>query len=113
MRCMLPLRESSFERGASETMTDVKSSRSRLEERLILRSWEDEEFRRALLKDPRTIVARELTAMTGRPIELPRQMQIHIHEETPDDLHFILPHRRDEVAGDGQSLLVGWGKLLG
>jgi hypothetical protein len=26
-------------------------------------------------------------------------MQIHVHEETPDDLHFILPHRRDELAG--------------
>jgi hypothetical protein len=39
-------------------------------------------------------------------------MQIHVHEETPDDLHFILPHRRDELAGDGQSLLVGWEKLL-
>jgi hypothetical protein len=93
-------------------MAGAKISRSLLEERLILRSWEDEEFRRALLEDPRTIVAGELTAMTGRPIELPRQMQIHIHEETPDDLHFILPHRRDELAGDGQSLLVGWEKLL-
>lgn len=109
---MLPLQESSFERGASNTMTGAKISRSRLEERLILRSWEDEEFRRALLEDPRAIVARELTALTGRPIELPTQMQIHVHEETPDDLHFILPHRRDELAGDGQSLLVGWEKLL-
>jgi hypothetical protein len=109
---MLPLRESSFQRGASNTMTDVKISRSRLEERLILRSWEDEEFRRALLENPRAIVARELADLTGRPIELPAQMQVHIHEETPDDLHFILPHRRDELAGDGQSLLVGWEKLL-
>jgi len=93
-------------------MRNGETSRSRLEARLILRSWEDEAFRRALLKDPRTIVARELAAMAGRPIELPALMQIHVHEETPGNLHFILPHRRDELAEDGQSLLVGWERLL-
>jgi hypothetical protein len=94
-------------------MTRREISRNRLEQRLILCAWEDEEFRRALLQEPRAIVARELAAMAGRPIELPAHLQIHIHEETPNDLHFILPHRRDELAEHGESLLVGWGRLLG
>jgi hypothetical protein len=87
-------------------------SRSRLEERLILRSWEDGEFRHSLLQDPWTTVARELSAMAGRPIDLAAEMRIHIHEEMPDEVHFVLPCRRDELAEDGQSLLVGWRKLL-
>ena len=87
-------------------------SRKRLEDRLILRSWEDEEFRLSLLREPRAIIAREIEAMTGRPAQLPEQIRIHIHEETPDELHFILPCRRDELAEDGHSLLVGWRKLL-
>ena len=87
-------------------------SRSRLEKRLILRSWEDGEFRHSLLQDPWTAVARELSAMAGRPIDLPAGMRIHIHEEMPDEVHFVLPCRRDELAEDGQSLLVGWRKLL-
>jgi hypothetical protein len=93
-------------------MENGEISHSRLGDRLILRSWEDEEFRRALLEDPRTIVARELAAMAGRPIELPAKMRVHIHEETAGNLHFILPYRRDELAEDEQSLLVGWEKLL-
>lgn len=96
----------------SNAPTHERTSRSRLEERLILRSWEDEAFRRALLEDPRTIVSRELTTMARRSVELPAQMQIHVHEETPGNLHFILPNRRDELAEDGRSLLIGWERLL-
>jgi hypothetical protein len=97
----------------SNVTANREISRSRLAERLILRAWEDEGFRLALLQDPRAVVVRELAAMAGRPVDLPAQLQIHIHEETADDVHFILPYRRDELAEDGQSLLVGWGKLLG
>jgi hypothetical protein len=88
-------------------------SRTLLEERLILRAWEDGEFRRALLQDPRAVVAGELAVMCGRSVKLPPQLQIHIHEETPSDVHFILPYRHDELAKGGCSLLVGWRKLLG
>jgi hypothetical protein len=87
-------------------------SRRHLEERLIVRSWEDEEFRRALLQNPREVIARELSAMIGRAVELPAELQIHIHEESPWSMHFILPQRRDELAEDDRFLVVGWTKLL-
>ena len=93
-------------------MSSGEISRSRLEERLILRAWEDEEFRVCLIRDPRTVIARELETMAGHPVELPAQLQIHIHQETPAEMHFILPCRRDELAEDDRSLLLGWAKLL-
>lgn len=45
---------------------DERLSRSDLQERLILRSWEDEEFRIALLRNPYSVISQELTAMSGR-----------------------------------------------
>jgi hypothetical protein len=87
--------------------------RSDLEDRLILRAWEDEEFRRALLRDPHSVISQELTAMSGRPLELSARLKIYIHEESPSEMHIVLPYRRDDLAEDGQTLLVGWEKLLG
>jgi hypothetical protein len=86
--------------------------RRQLEDRLILRAWEDDGFRRALLENPRDLVVRELEILTGQPVQLPQDFQIKVHEESAHCLHFTLPPRRDEL-GDGQSLVVSWEKLLG
>ncbi len=86
--------------------------RKQLHDRLILRSWEDEQFRVALLRDPRFIISQELTAMSGRSVELPAILKIHIHEEAADELHIVLPYRRDDLAEDGRTVLIGWDRLL-
>lgn len=61
------------------------------------RAWRDEQFRDDLLNDPRGVVERELG------VRLPANVTLHVHEETPTDLHFILPPRpaalRDAVIG--------------
>lgn len=51
----------------------------------ISRAWRDQDFRAALLRDPRAVVEQELG------VRLPEHIQIQIHQETPDTLHFILP----------------------
>ena len=86
--------------------------RRELEDRLILRAWEDNQFRLALLGDPHSVISQEMTAMSGRPVELPARLKIYIHEEAPGEMHVVLLHRRDEMAEDGRTLLVGWEKLL-
>lgn len=86
--------------------------RRALEERLILRAWEDNEFRLALLRDPHSVIAQELTEMSGRTVELPARLKIYIHEEAPGEMHVVLLHRRDAMAEDGRTVLVGWEKLL-
>ena len=83
-----------------------------LEERLILRAWEDDEFRLALLRDPHSVISQELTEMSGRTVELPARVKIHIHEEAPGEMHVVLLPRRDAMAEDGRTLVVGWEKLL-
>lgn len=61
------------------------------------RAWQDEAFRAELLRDPRGVVERELG------IGLPANITLNVHEETPDELHFVLPPRpsalKDAVTG--------------
>ena len=52
---------------------------------LIKRAWADVEFKRALLGDPRTTIEGALG------VTLPPGLNIYIHEQTPTDLHLILP----------------------
>lgn len=61
------------------------------------RAWQDEAFRDELLRDPRGVVERELG------VRLPENVKLNVHEETPDELHFVLPPRpaalKDAVIG--------------
>ena len=52
---------------------------------LIKRAWQDAEFKRKLLSEPRTTLEGALG------VTLPAGLNIYIHEQTPTDLHLILP----------------------
>jgi len=52
---------------------------------LIKRAWQDAEFKRQLLSDPRPTLEGALGTA------LPAGLNIHIHEQTPTDLHLVLP----------------------
>ena len=52
---------------------------------LIKRAWQDAEFKRQLLGDPRATIEEALG------ISLPAGLHIYIHEQTPTDLHLVLP----------------------
>ena len=87
-------------------------SRRELEDHLITRAWEDEAFRKKLLKDPRATVEKELCALSGRPVRLEARVRIQIHEEEDNVLHFILPARRDAFACRETDLVVFWQNAL-
>jgi hypothetical protein len=52
---------------------------------LIKHAWEDADFKRMLLEDPRTTIEETLD------VTLPPGLNIYIHEQTLTDLHLILP----------------------
>ena len=58
---------------------------------LIKRAWQDTEFKRALLSDPRTTLEKALG------VSLPAGLRIYIHEQTPTDLHLVLPMPPEEL----------------
>jgi hypothetical protein len=60
-------------------------ARRDIEARFVARAWQDEAFKQELLRDPKAVVERELG------ITIPAGVNIRLHEETPTELHFVLP----------------------
>lgn len=58
---------------------------------IIRRAWSDSVFKQRLLEDPRGVLEETLG------IVFPVELKIHIHEQTPTEVHLILP------AAPGQS----------
>jgi hypothetical protein len=52
---------------------------------LIRRAWEDPEFKRRLLSQPRATIEDALG------VTLPAGLNVYVHEQTPTDLHLVLP----------------------
>ena len=72
---------------------DPLAARCQFEAKLIARAWEDPEFRRSLLADPRAAFEKEL----GR--RLPAAFEIRVLEDTPVLYHFVIPRN---PAGEGE-----------
>lgn len=67
-----------------------------MEMRLILRAWKDEKFKKELIANPKEVIRRELN------INIPDDVEIHVVEETPNKLYFVLPASatQDETSDD-------------
>ncbi len=69
--------------------------------RLYDRAAEDEEFRQELVDDPRKVVQRELAAYTSKPY-FGRHVRFHIHVDSPDDIHLIVPRSSRSELSDAE-----------
>ncbi|HZQ07057.1 MAG TPA: NHLP leader peptide family RiPP precursor [Anaerolineae bacterium] len=56
---------------------------------IISRAWTDEAFKQKLLAEPKKTMEAELG------VTLPEEIEIFIHEQTPTQLHLILPMKPD------------------
>jgi hypothetical protein len=84
-------------------------TRSSLQRHLAVRAAEDPSFRRDLLADPRAAIERELQLLLGPGARLPAGIVIHLHEETSDTVHLVLPARDGAVPDpDRDRLTVLW-----
>jgi hypothetical protein len=68
-----------------EQLSAELKKRQQLEAKVIARAWQDEEFRRLLVSDPRKAVGEVL----GKP--LPTELDVRVTEEAPASFHMILP----------------------
>jgi hypothetical protein len=62
-------------------------------QKLYAKAWKDDAFRNALLSDPRAAIEKEY----GTP--LPKGLNIEVHEQTDQTLHFVLPPKPRKASG--------------
>jgi hypothetical protein len=61
------------------------NARRERQAQLTAKAWQDEAFRAALLRDPKTTIARELG------ITIPDTVQINVVQESPTQFYLVLP----------------------
>lgn len=79
-----------------EALSQGLAKRSEFEQNLIMKAWEDEEFRQELLTDPRAVFARE----TGQ--EIPEGFSVEVIEENPGSIKMVLPKNPSPVTAEGE-----------
>lgn len=68
---------------------DVNSTRKEIEDELVKRCWEDEEFQRKLLADSKAVIE---SLMGGK---LPADFTVSVHEETENHIDIVIPVKPD------------------
>lgn len=61
---------------------------------IIVKAWRDEQFRQALLKNPKKAIEDEFRVM------VPDDMTISVHEESDNSLHLIVPSKPTQIVAD-------------
>jgi hypothetical protein len=80
------------------------SFRNELNEKIIERAWKDEAFKEKLLKDPKA-------ALLQMNPNLPKELNIQVHEESPKTIHLVLPSdpAKSKLSDDELDSVVGAG----
>lgn len=81
-------------------MSENNLSRIELEEMIIKKAMEDENFKKLLLSNPH-----EAIAQSG--FEIPKDMEIKILEETANTSYLIFPYIPEELSDDALDLVAG------
>ena len=69
-------------------------TRKELEEKLVKKAWEDDDFKKQLLKDPKAAIEKE----TGK--SLPKDLTIEAVEETANKSFIVIPVNPSELSDD-------------
>ncbi len=75
--------------------SEALKARDSIESKLVIKSWEDEQFRREFLADPKKVLAKEF----GH--EVPPNIDIRVVEETGNKICFVLPRKPAPPSADG------------
>ena len=74
---------------------EATTKRDEFESKLILKAWENEDFRKEFLANPRTVLERE----TGQKV--PESVEIKALEETGNKIFFVIPQKPVKATADG------------
>lgn len=72
-------------------------TRRDLESRIVAKAWRDPAYRAALIADPRGTLQAELQSIDPS-IALPPALQVHVHEESANTYHLVLPRNPKDIS---------------
>jgi hypothetical protein len=81
--------------GKEIDVREALKARDDFESKIIIKAWEDEQFRKELLANPRQKLGMEF----GQ--EVPSNLDIEVVEETGNKICFVLPRKPTSVTADG------------
>lgn len=94
---------------ATETQA-TPMSRAELEAKIVTRAWEDEEFHRKFLADPKAMFEDYMGS------KLPDSLVMTAHQEDADHLHFVIPAKPavnlDELSDEDLERIAGGVELV-
>ncbi|MGN6185605.1 MAG: NHLP leader peptide family RiPP precursor [Thermoanaerobaculia bacterium] len=77
---------------ASQPMT-----RKDFEAHIVAKAWRDPKYKQRLLSDPKSVLAEELRAIDPS-VQLPANLKVSVHEESPTQYHLVLPRNPNEIS---------------
>ncbi len=87
-------------------MSEATKTRNDIEKELVLKAWEDEEFKQRLVSDPKAVIAEKYGA------ELPDAIDVKVVEENMQTLYIVLPAKplnNNELSDDQLENVAGGG----
>jgi len=81
-------------RKESSLMTERTTTVDELQAQLVAKAWDDNDFKSALISDPKATIGCELG------VELPRDLEIQVVEERSNKVYLVLPVRPEAVSDD-------------
>ena len=76
-------------------MSNENKNRRKFEDEIVLKAWNDPEFRKKLLASPKEVIQEEMLKIKPE-LKLPDDFQVFVHEETPKAFHMTLPAKPAE-----------------
>lgn len=72
-------------------------TRRDFEAQIIAKAWRDPKYRARLMRDPKGVLQEEINAIDPS-VELPRDLKVAVHEESPTAYHLVLPRNPKDIS---------------
>ena len=84
------------------------TNRRKFEDEIVLKAWNDSEFKKKLLGSPKEVIQEEMRKVNSE-LKLPDDLQVFVHEETPKAFHMTLPLNPADIDEDSLANVAGGG----
>lgn len=83
----------------------MNNEQTKLLAKVVAKAWTDEDFKAKLKTDPKTVLSEEIS-------DINPDVQVVMHENTPNQLNFVLPAKPDLVGLSTDEILARASQII-